>query len=444
MSVSFLREALQEYASFVLIFLICLAALIGGGSRADIASLPYLRATAALAIAAACLIITQKQLATIKWPLALLGAIGALCLIQLLPLPPAFFPQNGPRETVREMDQLLGNFFWRPMTLSPSATVNTLGSLLVPAAVLMWLAISQSRTTALLTLVGVGVISASLGLLQLFADPRSGLFFYDITSNGPVGLFANRNHAAVLLACCSVIAIFLYRELHLKIRPALPYLAAFFALCILTNPSRAGLLALGMAAVICTVLQFSTKMRGRTAWMPLFVIGGVGIGVLALFIFANRVPALSRVLENPSLTDLRSELNPISLSMLKEFFPWGSGLGSYEHAYRLFEPTNLLMPSYVNEAHNDWLQFPIEAGLPGIILMTIALGLGACRVFQLRSRKTVRNTSKLPWLGASILLILSVASLVDYPVRVPTIEVLAIVALAFFAGFREDAPALSG
>ncbi|MFK4002533.1 hypothetical protein [Qipengyuania sp. NPDC077563] len=100
-------------------------------------------------------------------------------------------------------------------------------------------------------------------MLQLLADPRSGLFFYDITSNGPVGLFANRNHAAILLACCSVIVIYLYRELRLKIRPALPYLAAFFALCILTNPSPAGLLALGMAAVICAVLQFSTKVRSR-------------------------------------------------------------------------------------------------------------------------------------------------------------------------------------
>lgn len=439
-----MRDALHRNAAYVLIFIICLTSLLGGGSRADIASLPYLRAIAALAIAGACLIITQRQLASIKWPLALVGIIGAMCLIQLLPTPLSVSPHDGPHETVREMDQLLGNFFWRPVTLSPSATVNALGSLLVPLSVLMWLAISQSRATALVTLIGIGMISACLGLLQLFADPRSGLFFYDITSNGPVGLFANRNHSAVFLACCCVMAIYLYRELPSKISPALPYLAAFFALCILTNPSRAGLLALGIAAVTCAVLQFSTKVRGRTAWMPLLAAGGVGISVLALFVFSNRVPALSRVLENPSLTDLRSELNPISLNMLRELLPWGSGLGTYEHVYRLYEPTSLLMPSYVNEAHNDWLQFPIEAGIPGIVLIITALGFSAYRAFQLRTRQVDGNTSKLAWLGASILLILSIASLVDYPVRVPTIEVLAIVALAFFSGFREDSPALSG
>ncbi|MFK4002532.1 hypothetical protein [Qipengyuania sp. NPDC077563] len=157
-SIELMRETLHKYAPYVLIFLICVASLLGGGSRADIASLSYLRAIAAVAIAAGCLILTQRQLATIKWPLALLGAIGALCLIQLLPVPPAFLPQGGPRETILEMGQLLGDFLWRPMTLSPSATVNALGSLLVPVAVLMWLAISQSRTTALLTLVGNGVI----------------------------------------------------------------------------------------------------------------------------------------------------------------------------------------------------------------------------------------------------------------------------------------------
>lgn len=437
------EHAGRKYAPHFLVLLICLAGLLGGGSRQDIVSLPYLRAIAAIAIAAACIVITRREVVTIKWPLLLLVLIAAIGAIQLLPISMRVTVYPWPRQIIRELDQILGYPTWRPITLSPSATMNSLGSLLVPLAVLMWLAISQSRTAALLSLLGLGLVSACVGLLQMFADPRSGLFFYDITSNGPVGLFANRNHAAVFLACCLLITIYLYKNSHLKVRPALPYIAALFAVCILTNPSRAGLLALGIAAVIGAGTTRSTaKVSGPPGW--LLPLAGVGTcaGAVAVFILSDRVPALSRIMENPSLTDLRSELNPISLQMLWDFFPWGSGLSTYEHAYRLFEPADLLMPAYVNEAHNDWLQFPIETGLPGILLITAAIGLVVYRIAKLHLWRSRDNSKRLAWLGGAILLVLSVTSLVDYPVRVPAIAVLAIVALAFFSGFREDDVAL--
>ena len=435
----------REYAPHVLIFLVCLTGALGGGSREDIASLPYLRAIAGIAIAIACLLITRRELSTIKWPLALLALLGVIGLVQLIPLPlSAIAHDQGPRASLQQLDQLLGLSLWRPVTLSPAATINALGSLLVPLAALLWLTISGGRRLVLIALLGVGVVSAGLGLLQLFADPRSGLFFYDVTNAGsPVGLFANRNHAAVFLACCLAIAVFLHRGTRDGLKRTLPFVAVFLGVCALVNPSRAGLLALGLALLASGLLLRPARTSvhrtgGRFRWaLPL-----AGACVCAVFITvfaaADRIPALSRIVENPSLTDLRSELNPISWRMLQDLQPWGSGLGTYEHIYRFYEPIRLLMPSYVNEAHNDWVQFPIETGAIGVLVVLIALCLGAYRLVRLTSSAERGEATQFAWLGGTVLLILAVASLVDYPLRVPMVQVLAIVALAFFSGFHDD------
>jgi O-antigen ligase len=88
----------------------------------------------------------------------------------------------------------------------------------------------------------------------------------------------------------------------------------------------------------------------------------------------------------------------------------------------------MLMPQYINQAHNDWLDIALTAGVPGLIIAVIALmmfarGAGAALVSRGISGHLRRA-------GIGIIFVVAFASLSDYPARTPLISaVLAIAAI---------------
>ncbi|MXO47503.1 hypothetical protein GRI69_04435 [Erythrobacter vulgaris] len=390
----------------------------------------------------------KDDLARIKLPLLLVAGIALIASLQLVPLPPDLWTLLPEHEAIARLDNLLGLEVWRPVTLSSAATINALGSLTVPLAALLLFSMVRDHTPVLLGFVAIGIVSALLGIMQLFADPRSGLFFYEITNNGSaVGLFANRNHHAVFLACCLLVSLFLMQHSDERrfpwIKWSMAAAGAFLALAIITNASRAGIIALCMSlflgALTLGIDRLKTRKTSAAARQGKFLpilLAVVAIILLPLFALAERSPALARILENSALEDLRAKLLPILLDMVGDFQPWGSGLGAFEYAYRMREPVDLLGPAYVNEAHNDWLQFPIETGVPGLILFALLAVICVRRFIRLPYERGARSE---PWLGLGILIVLGAASVVDYPLRVPSVMVLAVIALAMFG-----APALKG
>lgn len=392
--------------------------------------------------------VRKDDLTRIKLPLLLIAGIALIGSFQLVPLPPDLWTLLPEHEAIARLDNLLGLDVWRPITLSSAATINALSALTVPLAALLLYSMVRDTTPVLLGFVAIGVVSALLGIMQIFADPRSGLFFYEITNNGSaVGFFANRNHHAVFHACCLLISLFLMQHGDARRFPSIKWGMAgsgvFLALAIITNGSRAGLIALCMALFFGAAMVGIDRSRERKSaaskqqgkFLPI-LLAVVGLLLLPLFALAERSPALARIFEDSALEDLRAKLLPILLEMLGDFQPLGAGLGAFEYAYRMREPVDLLGPAYVNEAHNDWLQFPIETGVPGFILFALVAIICVRRLIRLPYEQGARSE---PWLGLGILIVLGAASVVDYPLRVPSVMVLAVIALAMFGS-----PALKG
>lgn len=430
-------------AGFVLFLLAVF--LTGGSSREDVASLPVLRFLAACATGSAVLLATREDLARIKWPLVVLGSIFLLGLVQLVPLPPSLWSQLPERGDIVLVDSLMGLDVWRPISLSPAATLNAVASLIVPLAAVLLFSVTRDVNFSLLAIASMGVLSASIGLLQIFSSDQSGLYFYELMSRGsPAGLFANRNHQAVFLPCCVLICFHLASSSFSKERRTTIVLlgaaAAFMAMVVIINSSRAGLIALLAVIVMCAgslVAARQGERRNAPRAMRSFVVPGALLAAASLiagiFVAAQRVPALSRLLENSAFEDLRAQLLPRIAQMALDFQPWGTGLGTFEYAYRMREPVELLFPSYVNEAHNDWLQFIIEGGAPGTLIMVASCLLALRRLGALTIDKRRQGPNRsASWLGLGILLILGGASLVDYSLRAPSIMALGIIALAIF------------
>jgi O-antigen ligase len=99
--------------------------------------------------------------------------------------------------------------------------------------------------------------------------------------------------------------------------------------------------------------------------------------------------------------------------------PLGSGFGTFDPVYRMFEqPTTLLRP-YVNHAHNDWLELLLEGGIPAA-----GLALAALFWFVLRTTGVWRSThggksshALLARAGWIIIALFLFHSVLDYPLR---------------------------
>ena len=194
-------EAVPYWA--LVVFLI-LTFLTGGGSRADIQSLIILRPAAVIFCGVGLWSLKWAHVKANRFFFGMTAAIFALVIGHLIPLPPSIWGSLPGRELISEIDKAaeLGEV-WRPVSMVPSATWNAFYSLFVPLAVLsLGVQLSREERFKLLPIViGLGLISGLVGLLQVIGDPSGPLYLYMVTNNGSAaGLFANRNHQAILLA----------------------------------------------------------------------------------------------------------------------------------------------------------------------------------------------------------------------------------------------------
>ncbi len=435
-------------------------ALLGGSSRPDAAQIVLLRPMAALYLIPIFIFLGRQDLSAIRAPLMFIGALGLWMLLQLIPLPAGLWQALPGREPVAEIGAQIGLAdIWRPISLVPTRTLNASASLIVPLAALLVLAAAgASRRAILMVLAALGSLNALLGILQVIGGSSQALFFYEITNFGSaVGFFANHNHSAVFSSLTLVIIAFLATQPEFRFDRAWQktLLAALFLLVLLAalvGLSRAGLLttvlALGASALLFRIgWAKGHRRRGQGGGQPsikpvwaLAVLAASIAGVIAIFLMFDRIPALNRVTESGTFDDLRWSLLPILGEMIAAYWLTGAGFGSFEEVYHIHEPASLMLPSYVNQAHNDWAQLLIEGGVPALAILaifTVWVGRGILAMWR-------RNSSLArPVFWLTVAAIIVFASLADYPLRTPLFQMAAIWLVGLFAIDRRN-PAISG
>lgn len=442
-----LSEPNARFYAFVAFFIIVF--FTGGGSRDDVQSLVFLRPLAIFFGAYALTCMTREQWKGRLFPLYIALALLMLMVAQSVPLPPSIWTELPGRKIFADIADLAGiEQPWRPLTLSPSRTLNSLFSVAIPiSAMMLYLNLDEARRKqAIAVIISLAMISALWAMIQLAGSSRGPLYLYSITNNGSaVGLMANRNHQAVLLAT-TIIMLGWYGVSHAPAArlAALKFytsIAAIFVLVplIFITGSRAGLLIMAPALIIAVILIYNgryikesqsalknarrKKRQGLVSRQMITVSLVVAVlGMAILSIFFSRSPAFDRLFGGGELEELRFQLLPTFSKMLSDYFPWGSGLGTFEHIYKIYEPQDLLRYTYLNQAHNDWLQFPIEGGLPAIVIGILAAGWFGRQLIRLWKNWCSSHYSKhTAIMAATIILLFLVASIGDYPLRVPSI-----------------------
>ena len=424
-----------------------LAALTGGGSRADIQSLPLLRPAAVLFLVYALIVTSREKLRGVRVPMLWVLALMALALLQLVPLPYDIWTALPNREAIAEFGRIVGQpDAARPLSLDPNRTWNTFFALFVPLAAIALVAAQEpaQRKHILPALIGIGLLSAIFGVVQTMGT--DALHLYRITNDRhPVGLFANRNHQSILLLWLMLAISFHWsapaakrRSVGALVGVPLGAIVLLFPLLVLTG-SRAGLLLSIPTLLVCLwlLLRRISDDTGNRGWKKkgtgqkeiarrstLILIGGMALVLLVVAAMLvglagdDRQTALARLFETSDIEEVRWNYFPIFWQMAKDFLPFGSGFGTFEAAFRMYEPVEILRLRYLNQAHNDPMQLLIEGGLAAVLLALAGVAwvvLACWRQWRSSSDRT-RDFALFFLAGIGVWLL---ASFVDYPLRTP-------------------------
>ena len=411
--------------------------IAGGASRADVSGQAVVRFFAWIFLIVFVLFSARFDWRRVK-PIAIfLGLAILLVFLQLVPLPPEVWTALPGRELLKGAAEVSDQPQpWRPLSISPSATVNALGSLIVPALVVILAAQltweQHWRIAAvLLALIFAGCL---LALLQFsganFSNP---LINYQETAVS--GNFANRNHFALLVAVgCLLAPLWGLQNEGVRRWTAIGAIALlpFFLLVSLATGSRAGFLLTAAAIVTGLFLardEMKSQLRAMPRWTTLVILGSTVamiVGAAVLSFYLGRAVSIDRAFELEASEDLRAQAFPHVIEALVRYFPFGTGFGTFDPVYRIGEVDALLQPLYFNRAHNDWLEIVLDGGIFSVALLVAALiwvGVSGVLAWRRRTRNGALARS-----GAIILLFTMLASVPDYPARTPMIMAVVVIA----------------
>ena len=350
--------------------------------------------------------------------------VVATPLLQVLPLPAGTWGALSGRGELAAQLQAAGVAPAPRWSLDPVATERSLWWLLPGiAAYLSVLRMRSEQHARIVSVVlALAAVNVALGLAQLAGGPQSPLRFYSNTNpTGAVGLFANRNHLACLLATAVPLAVVRLggsvagdRGLALLSRVGAALLLVLLLLGLAMTLSRAGIL-LGMLALVATVpllwrLRIEAGVR-RVAFAALLLSSALVVQ-LALWAIVQRFS------EDPLGND-RVSIAATTLHAAAAYSPAGSGIGTFRLAFPPFEANEARadMSKVVNHAHDDYLELWLEAGwlvVPVGVLLLATLAVAAWRALAgaPSPRERLERAGLVVALAVPLL-----HSLVDYPLR---------------------------
>jgi hypothetical protein len=258
--------------------------------------------------------------------------------------------------------------------------------------------------------------------LQTFTSGGE-VFWLFPTGNGSVmGPILSPNHYAAFIEVALPMA--LYKALRSR-SDSLLYsaMAAAMYASVIASASRAGtVLATAEILAVAALMAARGLASGRA-------IGAALLRAVVLFAVFTAVAGWGRVWDRfwqPDPMNVRREFAVSTLHMIADHPYTGCGLGTWATTYPRYA---IVDPgTFANQAHDDWLQFAAEGGIPfGVLMFTLSIwtlrpawrsiwGLGAVAVFL---HAFVDYPFSRPALGSWAILVLAMLAAASYSPSVP-------------------------
>lgn len=318
-----------------------------------------------------------------------------ICILQIIPLPSALLSLisensyeiwTNSQNILNDLENVGSKYFYT-ISLSPHNTWMKI--VLMLSYFSIGLVISRTFNTNLrlqMLLIPIFLLSlfeASYGIYQYLSDAEVTDLFY---KNIATGTFINRNNYAGLMEMVIplilgyTLSLFTWREDRSFLRNItssdnfskqilLLFILGLMFLSLIFSLSRMGIIAAFLSLIFFWIIHSSiTKQRKANAWIIIFVIGIVLLYGLAIGIY----PAFERFIALKENTPDRVLVWADMLSVIRDFPIFGTGLGTFNYIYLLYNKT-IMNPVEFVYAHNDYLQMVIEAGIPASMFLLASL-----------------------------------------------------------------------
>jgi O-antigen ligase len=263
-----------------------------------------------------------------------------------------------------------------------------------------------------------------LALAQFFTSP--GVIYWRVkpTVGWAFGPYVNHNHFGGLMEMLIPIsaAYLLSRPPQSVARPVLGALLALPLASVLFSGSRGAvgsLLAEGLLLALIVTWKSPSAIRGKAiVWGA--VATGLAIGIV-LWTNSGHLPVrITSVLQrNPLLRDEvadRVNVGKSALRIVRSHAGFGIGVGCFEYAFP--EYATFATDMHWTHVHDDYLEVLAESGLPGGLVLVVALVLFFRLAFR-HLKERLRHESGWIQVGAAVACVgLLIHSFLDFNLRI--------------------------
>ncbi len=374
------------------------------------------------------------------WPLL----FALLVLLQVIPLPPSLIVRLSPARFVGpDVAGLIATHSWATLSIYPHNTWLALIKLLAyisAFALAAYVFDSRRRKSALVkALIYLGVFEAAYGTIQYLTGWQK-IFTYtkEYYVEEATGTYINHNHFAGFLELTLPFAmayVFYFFQMWMVGRRrhpspsgasgegaagirALLYLSLLlvFVVAVVFSRSRGGILATAFTMFVVALLaQFRVRRKAWLIGLFLFLAVAVAYG---LWIGLDPVLARFEKMGEAHYFQFEGRFSfwKDSVGLIREYPLTGIGLGDFEIGFQRFQTAWVTF--LVDHAHNDYVEFAAEMGLPGATLLFLPMLylLGKMIASFLKDSRRYRPAVLLGCIGSTLAILIH--SITDFNLQV--------------------------
>lgn len=430
---------------------VCAALVLGGGGTTNPVTEAILQPLL-VALVAAPLLVSRWNEGLGRVPVAarwLALLVLVIPTAQLVPLPPAIWQAlPGRANEIAALGLIGAQDSWMPWSVAPARTFNSLVAMVPPVLVMLHVTRlgASGRTWVCIATAALGLVSMILGILQISHAGGIGWSLYPYYNVGKIdGFQANHNaEADVLSIALMAFGVSITAWLQATRTRAVALLAgaaglALTTLALFLTGSRTGIalapLALALFGfIVWPSLRRHVRIRGKRARLAI----GAGAATLVLLGVAAlaRLSAINRVLDRFTvLEDSRVDIWTDTLHAIGRTWPWGGGVGAFPVLFNASERLEAVRPTEAGRAHCDWLEWTLEGGLPGIVVLVAALAIVAIATWRAMRRDVIGDAPRIvraqTLFAIGVMLQIALHAIDDFPMRTMSLATLLAVAVAF-------------
>jgi O-antigen ligase len=293
-----------------------------------------------------------------------------------------------------------------------------------------------------------GVFQAAYGALMTLSGVEYGFFIEKEAYRGvATGTFINRTHLAGYLEMCLAVGIGLMvaqladrsaRTRRERVRNLLRTMLSSKALVriglvvmvigLVLTRSRMGNTAF-FISMITMGLFYMTFVRGLSRGAVIFFASLLVIDLAVVGNFFGFEEVAQRLQETSFDSETRDEVAGDTLVMLRDYPLTGTGAGSFYSVYPMYNSGGFRF-AFVKHAHNDYLEFASNLGLPAFCLLGFCVLYTLWQSIQAQLTRRARMMQGMGFAASMAIVALLLHSFTDFNLHIPANAATFIVVLA--------------